>query len=308
MTIGLGTNLAQWVLEGSSPSAYSGAVATPDNMGLLSSGYGANLIFNGSFELWSSGTSVAPDLWSLTGAGATISRDATNTKDGLYACSIAVALNTATVLEQNQIPISATQNQRLRGAYVSASAWVKASVGARVTIQILDGVGTTDSVPHTGSGNFELLTVVRQLDTLATKLQMDLSCASGAVTTVVIDSCTMVEGETPCAYTQNPADLFLKIDNFQSTAPANSPVGNLRGEMGRVTTSASADVTVTFSAAFGIAGTMVAAGIVMGVGAAIDNILSMADIGTTTVLVGCYDSAAARVAKTGHWMVIGLKA
>ena len=47
-----------------------------------------NLLTNGGFELWSAGTSSAPDEWALVGASATVAREASTIKIGTYSAVV----------------------------------------------------------------------------------------------------------------------------------------------------------------------------------------------------------------------------
>ena len=56
---------------------------------LIQTTYGENLLKNGNFEDWSAGTTSVPDNWVLTGAGATILRDADTDDVCLFVKTIA---------------------------------------------------------------------------------------------------------------------------------------------------------------------------------------------------------------------------
>lgn len=139
----------------------------------------------GDFEDWEDGASNTPTGWTKDGTP-TIAQEGTIKKFGNYSLKL----------------IGTSSNQKLyraidngadyAGRSIKLGIWVY-TAGAGVTITIDDGVGTTDSSAHTGGGSWEFLTVLRQLDTSATKLQVNLNIPNGI--TAYFDGCILVEGE-----------------------------------------------------------------------------------------------------------------
>lgn len=206
-----GQSLADWITEKATPSLAGGGLpATPQAMDLPEANYGQQLFKNGSFESWSSGTTSAPDGYTLTGAGATIARNTTNVQHGLASVDVSAALNTATDLAQS-LTISSTQNTFLRGAVVRASVYVRVGSADRAFLRIDDGVGTTDSIFEiVGDSTFRRLTVTRRLSSSATKLEVSCEIASGAALTATFDALIISLGEAIVNFSPHPSDPFFQ--------------------------------------------------------------------------------------------------
>ena len=105
---------------------------------------------NGTFYNWTSGTSSAPDTWTLGGSGAAVAQETTQVRGGLYAAKITSAAAEATLSQ------SLGRIGRFRGASVSFKAWVWNATAGEVAIRLTDGV-TTNSTDNVGSDNWEFL-------------------------------------------------------------------------------------------------------------------------------------------------------
>jgi len=193
-------------------------------------GYGANLILNGSFESWSSGTTSAPDGWTLTGAGATVARETTDVQQGLAAIDVSAALNTATDLGQS-ITISDTQNTRLRGRRVTLSCRALSATAARVFLRLDDGVSTQDSLFHSGDSAYQTLVVNLTIDSAATKIEASLEISSGAAMTATFDAAKLEEGGQATAWSPNASDAFL-VPRVVTAAGATSVTGTTFADVG----------------------------------------------------------------------------
>lgn len=204
-----GQSLAEWVSETvNTPGVLGGQPATPQQFELPTANYAGNLIRNGSFESWASGTTSAPDGWTLTGAGATIARNTTNVQRDLASVDVVAALNTATDLAQS-LTISATQNTHLRGRHVTFSCRVKVNADDRAFLRIDDGVATADSDVHVGDNIFRTLSITKLLDSSATKIECSCEIASGAAITATFDAAMLNEGVGQTAFNINAVDLLL---------------------------------------------------------------------------------------------------
>lgn len=111
------------------------------------------MIYNGDLELWTNGTNVAPDKWSLTGDGS-VARESTNVHDGTY--SAALTYGTANTDIRQTIP----GHTLFAGKKVSVGVWVKTSVASQARIGLYDGAEVASSY-HTGGGGWEFLTVTK---------------------------------------------------------------------------------------------------------------------------------------------------
>lgn len=186
----------------------SNLTITSGKLTLTDAAYAENLVINGSFEFFSSGTTAAPDAWTLTGTSATIART-TSSGDIKALCQSAVAItngaSNAADLGQS-LTVSATVNTHLRGMAVTFTCYVKCSTASRASLKIDDGVGTTSSSNHTGGGTFELLSVTRTLDASATKCEVSIEISSGSAITVTADGAMLALGSAPVAFARHSDD------------------------------------------------------------------------------------------------------
>ena len=179
------------------------AIATDTSL-TVESAFSTNL---GAGSLWTRARTFRG--WTLTGSSSYIERDTTNVQDGLAACELTAATNTATDLAQS-LTISATQNTRLRGREATFSARVLASTADRVFLKVDDGVLTQSSRFHVGDGTFETLQVTITVDAAATKLEVSLEISSGASIAATFDSAMLVEGASAVAFSPHPGDGTLQ--------------------------------------------------------------------------------------------------
>ena len=163
------------------------------------SGYGVNLpnlIYNGSFETWSGGASVAPDNWTLQGSGATIAREATIIKLGTYSAKLTRVGNDCQIYQD----FAATKGLAYwKGKTITVSCWVYATVANRVQLHVEDGVGSTYSAYHTGDSTWQLITVTHTVSLTATYLSMNCDVFNGN-TSAYFDGVMCVEGATAATY------------------------------------------------------------------------------------------------------------
>ena len=185
-----------------------------------------NLLSNGNFENWSAGTAVAPDGWTLGGAGASVAREATIIKQGTYSAKLTRA-GTDCSLKQS---IHTTKGIAYwKGRKITISKWVYATVANRARIIISDAVGSTASSYHTGDSTWQLLTTTRTIDSSATEVTSYCYLDSGD-TSAYFDGAMCVEGESPFAFSDKPAGEGVWANYFtQSTITgwAASPTGSI---------------------------------------------------------------------------------
>lgn len=147
----------------------------------------------GDFEDWTNGTTVAPDQWTLSGAGATIARDGTNFKIGTYSAAVTRVGADAQLALNASTWVGGTGYYRSR--VFTLGAWVRATVASRARIRLNDGVAQQASAFHTGGEAWEWLTVTITAAALATQLQAELQVNTGD-TTAQFDGVVLVEGTT----------------------------------------------------------------------------------------------------------------
>lgn len=104
----------------------------------------------GSFERWPSGAAAAPSGWTLAGAGSSVARESTLVYSGRYSAKVTNADSTTAYLESENIKDFA----RFAGKVATVKALVYTTTGARVKVQLLDGVNTFNSGFHDGAGGW----------------------------------------------------------------------------------------------------------------------------------------------------------
>jgi hypothetical protein len=181
-----------------------------------------NLLSNGDFEVWTAGTSAAPDGWTLAGAAATVAQEATIIKLGTYSTKVTRVGNDCTI-KQSIHTIKGINYWK--GRTVTFGCWVYATVADRGFIQIFDGVGTTNSSKHTGDSTWQLLTVTRTIDSSATELTPYCYIVDGN-TSAYFDGAMCVEGESAFAFSPDTtsgtgANQLVRL-NGSSQLPAVS--------------------------------------------------------------------------------------
>jgi len=155
----------------------------------------------GNFDLWSAGTTSAPDGWSLSGGGATIAREGTIKKIGSY--SAAITRNTSNPSLWQDCHTEKGIDY-WKGRTVTLSCWSYATVANRLRIYIYDGITTTLSSYHTGDSTWQLLTVTKTISDSATRLTAYLLYITDGDTTCYSDGAMLVEGAMPYAFSPKP--------------------------------------------------------------------------------------------------------
>lgn len=138
-----------------------------------------NMLQNESYSLWDNGVALAPDGWALAGVGATVAQT-TATQRGSYAATVTRVGADATLSQP--LPSALVQYLTRSGIALQtlrAGAWVTATVASRARVGIYDGVTTTWSDYHTGSGTPEWLEASLPLTATMTTLQMVDSVDTG---------------------------------------------------------------------------------------------------------------------------------
>lgn len=153
-----------------------------------------NLVRNAGFESWSNGISLAPDAWTLAGAGATIEREGTNVKNGLYSGKVTRA-GTNTNL---YTPIS--NPTQFIGKTVTLGVWVKTATANAGIVTIYDGADYNSSY-HTGDNTWQFLTVSRLITTGLSYVYLEIKTTD---TIVYFDSVILVEGSVVPAFSHRP--------------------------------------------------------------------------------------------------------
>jgi phage-related protein len=135
-----------------------------------------NILDFGCMEDWENGTSSAPTEHTLSGSGASVSRETTIVKVGSY--SAAVTRSGADTTLYHDVSTYADYVNRK----VTFGCWVNASVADRARIAVSDGVGSTNSSYHSGIAGWEYLTVTHDIDASATRLRVEMQINTGNTT------------------------------------------------------------------------------------------------------------------------------
>jgi len=146
-----------------------------------------NLVKWSNFEDWENGASSAPTEHTLSGAGASVAREATTIKQGTYSAGVTRAGADTTLY--HDFPDYAD----FKGHRMTFGCWVYATVASRARIAISDGVGSTNSSYHTGVAGWEFLTVTHNVDASATRIRIECHVNTGN-TTGYFDGGILVDG------------------------------------------------------------------------------------------------------------------
>lgn len=162
-----------------------------------------NVLPNGNFEDWGSGTSSAPTGWLSGGIGVSVNRSE-NKKVGLFSAKITRDGADSFIY---QIVHVVKGIAYWKGKTITLSAWVYATVADRARLRIFDNeLGSTFSAYHTGNSTWQLLTVTHTVgDTTVTSLEAYMYLNAGD-TTAYYDGAILVEG-TANPYAQNLTDI-----------------------------------------------------------------------------------------------------
>ena len=126
-----------------------------------------NLLLNGGFEYWLSGSCK---FWRFsTGQSKTQESGEENKTEGSYSLKTVVATS-ANFFQTVLTLISDTVNASYKGKTITLSCQIKTSVPNAIRISIDTGVSETYSDYHTGSGEFETLSVTATIPNTANRL------------------------------------------------------------------------------------------------------------------------------------------
>lgn len=188
-----------------------------DNFSFLNLSPG-NHIRNGDFEQGFSGG--VPDRWALVGTGAVSAVDA-DSKRAVNAVKVTFG-SADSYLKQTAVEI-----KFFKGRTMKAWCWVKTSAPNQARIKVSDGVGSSASAYHTGSGVYELLAVTHAVAAGATTIDIELHVES--VGSALFDAAVLVDFEEIRGFVpflaQGGVGDFLTItvsDNAPATPDANT--------------------------------------------------------------------------------------
>lgn len=208
------------------------------NQDLASDVYRRNQIVNGGIEHWQRGNGpftgnniYAADRWtsSLNGTSTlSVSKDTTNQDSGSGACAALTYVHNTT----SQWYQKFEDYLQLRGRTITLSMRVKTSVAGAVRLW-LDGAATrTLGAYHTGSGNYETLTVTATILAAATAVQGGVQLE--ATCNPFVDNAMLVYGPvTPDYIPMPPADdLARSLRYYEQIGVSSSADVVVRGWCG----------------------------------------------------------------------------
>jgi len=192
-----------------------------------------NILTNGGMEIWQRGTSFSSpanavylaDKWRLYKDSTptfTVSKETSIVDQG----GASLKLDITGSVGGNQIAIyQRLENFRnFAGLTMTVSARVKTSTANLFHLYISDGVTTTFSVNHSGSGNWETLTATQIMSGSLTTVEVGFGSylSPQANGTMYTDSIMLITGATPIAFVpQHPADELQRCLRYYEVS---SPV------------------------------------------------------------------------------------
>lgn len=173
-----------------------------------------NYLVNGGFELWTGPTSDLAQKREFAYGWAVSSPNTTNVTISLEASVANTSSGTRSVkIERTATDAFATHLSQaipeaarfaLSSKTVLFRCAVKTSVANFARLQIVDDVGTASSAYHSGSGNWEILTVSRTLPFAPSKLIVKLEIAGSPTGTAYFDDAMLVEGTADPGWKPRP--------------------------------------------------------------------------------------------------------
>jgi hypothetical protein len=184
-----------------------------------------NILDNGGFEIWQRGITFTnpvsgvytADRWQCgksVGVTVNITQDASIFDSGTFS----IKVDTTVASGSSMYVIQAIENwQPYKGKTISYSCRIKTSTANKIRLAIADGVTQTFSNYHSGSGNFETLTMTFNVSTSAT----GISCYVGMVADTVVvntfwaDAAMLVAGSTAVAFVPgNPQQDLARCQRY----------------------------------------------------------------------------------------------
>ena len=186
-----------------------------------------NLLTNGGLEIWQRGTSFSSpanavylaDKWRLYKDGAptfTVSKETSIVDQGGASCKLDITVfaggsNGMALYQQLE------NYKNFAGLTMTVSARIKTSTANLFHIYISDGVTTTFSVNHSGSGNWETITATQIMSGSLTKIEIGFGSylSTQANGTMYTDSIMLITGTTPISYVPlHPSDDLIRCQRY----------------------------------------------------------------------------------------------
>ena len=195
----------------------SGSVSAADSSSLSAS---ENVARNPDLAGWKNGASAAPDSFVLSGTGAAVAR-VTGIGAGPAAARItygsATAVLTQSLLDTTEFSAHAALG--LDGRKLSITARVKCSLVDQARVGVTDGVTTTYSVYHTGSGQPENLAIAHPISGSATKLEFFVQVVQSG--TADVAGFVVTFADNPATGWELPPRTGSRVLDVNTTAAGN---------------------------------------------------------------------------------------
>jgi hypothetical protein len=133
---------------------------------------------NGSFETWTAGDAVAPDGWTLAGAGAAVAKESTTIKVGTYSAKL-TRNGTDCYLQQDYTASGGHNIAYWKGRTVTLGCWVYTANPTKALVQLIHSAATDFGyVRPTLTSTWEYVTVTGVVPTGATSIEARLQVDS----------------------------------------------------------------------------------------------------------------------------------
>lgn len=147
-----------------------------------------NLLSNPSFETWEDGVNTPPRNW--VGTAGSVAQEASIIKHGVYSAALT---RSGADRQLYQSLTASMSTSYLANRLFTFGAWVYAITASRARLYIeRDGL-TSYSAYHSGSSNWEFLTITDTLPSVVTTFKAGLQVDTGN-TTAYLDGAILVEG------------------------------------------------------------------------------------------------------------------
>lgn len=181
----------------------------------------SNLFYNGSMEAWSAGTSVAPDGWTLSGAGATVARELGTVIHGTYSAKL-TRVGADLVFTQSLFKTDIGLPY-LKSRQLIFGAWIWASVANTARLSISTVANAAQSIYHLGDSTWRFISVTINIPTGATNCVPYIE-VNNTNTSVYIDAVAINYGGVPLPYDIRPVEPANAVGGTGSAGAGNQYV------------------------------------------------------------------------------------
>jgi hypothetical protein len=175
-----------------------------------------NLLLNGAFKYWYSGTSSAPDGWTLSGNGS-VEQETTEVPDN-FSYAVKITSDSDGNWLRNSNASESSWYSQFENKTVTFSVWVHADDASTARLHIWQSSDSSNGVfsdYHTGGGDWELLTVSYTFPSGTNPSNAIFRIRNEGNTKIIYATGAMlVEGSIPFAYTEHKQDHLYEQDTY----------------------------------------------------------------------------------------------